>query len=79
MAVVSNTAYGALYGYVLPNATAGNYTITANFSPATVKVGLLVTEYSNINISPGRHQRIGVERVLRQLCKNNQLHHGRRK
>ena len=50
--VVSNTAYNAMYAYVLPNAAAGNYTIAVNFNPATVKVGLLVSEYSNINTSP---------------------------
>jgi len=49
--VTSNTGQNAAYAYVLPNATAGSYTITANFS-ANLKVGLSVTEFSNTAASP---------------------------
>jgi len=42
---------GGLYGYILPNTTAGSVTITANFS-TEVKVGLSVVEYSNVSSSP---------------------------
>jgi hypothetical protein len=54
---------GALYGYILPNTTAGSITITANFS-GSVKAGLSVVEYSNVSSSPVDTSASGTQTTL---------------